>query len=433
MKKVSIFQIVLIASFGAIAVAAVLIFALAVGSNSSSTVGAVTIWGTLDQTAFTTVIRQALDTDTRLAHVTYVQKNSSTYISDLANALASGTGPDLFLLRDDDAYSQAAKLVPIPPTSLSQTLFQNTFVDAANPFLAGSGILGVPLAVDPLVLYWNKDMLSTAGFAEPPQYWDELYNMAVKITVRDTSGAITKSAIDFGAYSNVDNAKDVLSLLILQAGGSITTRDPTTGKIMSAIAPKTGDTIQATPSALRFFTEFSDPSKADYTWNASLPEAQQAFAAGDLALYIGYASEQPLITQMNPNLNFAVAPVPQIRGASAAVDMGHVYAFVVPRTSANPLGAFTVAAILSGKSISQSLSIALGIPSARRDVLALPAQGTDDLFNKQAIITRTWVDPDPAQTDPLFQAMIDDTTSGASLLTAAVLRADQSMSHILGL
>ena len=432
MKRMSLFQIVLVATFGAVAVAAVLIFALAVGGNSASTVGTVTIWGTLDQGAFNTVIRQGVEAEPRLAQVSYVQKDADSYINDLTNALAAGQGPDMFLLRQDYAYAEATKVIPIPSTSLSVTQFQNTFVDAANPFIAESGVLAVPLGVDPLVLYWNKDMLSTSGFSKPPQYWDELYDMARRITVKNNSGAITKSAVAFGEYVNVDNAKDILSLLILQAGGQITTRDQT-GKIIPALAPRTGDTTQAAPSALRFFTEFSDPSKEDYTWNRARPDARQSFAANDLALYVGYASEQPLVRRMNPNLNFAVAPIPQIRGAATAIDTGRVYGFAIPKTAKNPMGAITVAYLLAASDMSSSLSVALGIPSARRDVLALPAQGDDELFNKQAIIVRTWVDPDPKETERIFRGMIENTTSGASLLTEAVQRADQEMAHLLGL
>ena len=204
-------------------------------------------------------------------------------------------------------------------------------------------------------------------------------------------------------------------------------------EIIPAIMPRTGDTAQATPSALRFYTEFADPSKDDYTWNRSLPEARQAFAAGDLALYVGYASEEPLIARTNPNLNFAIAPVPQIRGASHTVSGGRVYGFATPRGSKNLSGAVNVAYILASTDISKSLSVALGIPSARRDVLSQPAQNDDDLFNRQAIIARTWIDPDPAKTGDIFRAMIENTTSGALLLTEAVQRADQEMAHILGL
>src|SRR3989344_6802553 len=107
MKGLSVFQIVLIATFGAIAIAAVLIFAFAVGGNTTNTVGQVEVWGTLDQTAFNTVIRQALENDTRLSQVTYVQKSPDTYTYDLTNALAEGQGPDLFLLRQDDAYAHS--------------------------------------------------------------------------------------------------------------------------------------------------------------------------------------------------------------------------------------------------------------------------------------------------------------------------------------
>lgn len=430
--KMSMFQIILVAVFGAVAVAAVLIFALAVGGSQNASIGTVQIWGTLNQAAFNAVLKQASEKDASLAHVVYTQKSESTYINDLTNALASGTGPDLIVLRDDYAYSQAAKLIPIPSTSLSTTQFKDTFVDAAAPFIGSSGVFAVPLAIDPLVLYWNKDLLGTSGFSQPPQYWDELYDMARRITVRSGLGAITKSAVDFGTYTNVANAKDILGLLTMQAGGQITMID-TEGRLVPALLPRSGSAVQATLSALRFYTEFSDPSKDDYTWNRTFQDAQQSFAVGDLGLYIGFASEAPVIQRENPNLNFGIAPVPQIRGAATALDTGRVYAFAVPRAAKNPTGAFTVAALLSGAANSKSLSIALGIPSARRDVLSQPAQGYDGLFQKEAIISKTWTDPDPAQTGPVFRAMIEDTVSGAALITEAVQHADQQMSHILGL
>lgn len=429
----SVFQIVLVSTFGAVAVAGVLIFALAVGNNAASTVGDVEIWGTLDGTSFNTVIRQALEKDTRLSHVVYVQKDEDKFITELTNALASGTGPDLALIPHDYAYSQASKLIPIPAASLSTTQFENIFIEGANPFvLPATGIVAVPLAVDPLVLYWNKDLMGTAGYAKPPVYWDELQGIAHTVTAREADGSIEKSAIDFGEYRNVNNAKSIIGLLILQAGGEVTTYDQA-GKLIPALSPKTGVVTQSTPSAIRFYTGFADPSQNDYTWSRSLPEARQAFAAGDLALYVGRASEAPTITRINPNLNYAIAPIPQIRGATAAVDTGTVYGFAVPRAAKNPTGAFTVAAILTAADVSQKLSIALGIPSARREVLALPAEGNDPLFNKQAIIVRNWVDPDPVQTNAIFQGMIENTTSGALLLSEAIQRADQELAHVLGI
>ena len=220
-------------------------------------------------------------------------------------------------------------------------------------------------------------------------------------------------------------------MLILQAGGSITARDPG-GSLVSAVSPRTGETKQSTANALRFYTGFADPSKLYYTWNRSLPESRKAFAAGDLALYIGLASEEPLIRRTNPNLNFAVAGVPQIRGATRSIVSGHVYAFAVPRTSKNSGGALAVALQLGNAANAQALSTALGMPPVRRDLLSQPAEGNDAIFGKQAIILTSWIDPNPDKTTAIFRDMIENTVSGAALVTEAVQRADQEMAELLG-
>lgn len=433
MKKLSMFQITLLVVFGGLAIAGVLVFSIAIGGGNTNTIGSVKIWGTLDQGAFSVVIRQASETYPELSQVTYEQKDATTFESELTNALASGTGPDLFLLRQDYALKNAGKTVVIPLSVLSEAQFRNTFIEAANPFLAQEGVIAVPAFADPLILYWNKDMLATAGYAQAPKYWDELYGIAQKASKKDESGAITKSAIALGEYKNITNAKDILATLILQAGGDITAYDAS-GRLIPALTPRAGGaSTQATVSAMRFYTEFADPSKNQYSWNRSMLESQKVFAAGDVALYIGYASEAPLITRINPNLNFGLAPLPQIRSASNAVNTAHVWGLAASRAGKNPNGAITVAFLLVSADTGTALSTALGIPSARRDVLNKPAQGNDDFFNKQAILAHSWLDPDPEKTGELFRAMIENTTSGALLVAEAVQRADQELAHILGL
>ncbi len=432
MKKLSMFQTILLVVFGGLAIAGVLVFSLAIGGGETNTVGAVRIWGTLDQGAFATVLRQAAENNAQLAQVTYEQKDPATYDNELTNALATGSGPDLFVMRQDYALKDAGRVTVIPLSALSQSQFEGTFIEASSPFLTPSGVVGVPLFADPLVLYWNKDVLASGGFAQPPKFWDELFTMSQKMTTKDDTGSIVRATIALGEYRNIRNAKDILATLILQAGGSITARD-TTGRLTPALTPRTGNTTQATASALRFYTEFADPSKNDYSWNRSLPEAQKAFAAGDLALYIGYASEDPFIARTNPNLNFAIAPLPQIRNSQSARNTARVYALAASRTSTNPNAAITAAFLLVSADIGKALSTALGIPSARRDIINQPATGNDDLFNKQAILAHSWLDPDPIRTAELFRAMIENTTSGSQLVTEAVQRGDQELGQILGL
>ena len=211
MKKLSMFQITLLVVFGGLAIAGVLVFSIAIGGGNTNTIGAVKIWGTLDQGAFAVVIRQASETHPELGQVTYEQKDATTFESELTNALASGTGPDLFLLRQDYALKNAGKTTVIPLSVLSEAQFKNTFIEAANPFLVQDGVIAVPVFADPLILYWNKDMLATAGYAQAPKFWDELYGIAQKASKKDESGAITKSAIAATASGNASPHSKAIS------------------------------------------------------------------------------------------------------------------------------------------------------------------------------------------------------------------------------
>lgn len=439
----SSFQIAILAIFGAFAVAGILIFAFLVGSNSGSTIGAVTVWGTFDEVAVQTIIRQLSESDSRLRQVTYVAKNPETFSQELTNALASGTGPDLYLLSNSDTVVDAPKISPIPYESFSRDQFESLFIEAANSFMSPNGVLAVPVTVDPYVLYWNRDILSSAGFAKPPVYWDELFEMARTITDCqstnaggsattagcDDTGSIQKATIGMGEYRNIDHAKDVLALLILQAGGPITTRD-SAGTLSPSLLARTGEVAQPAESAINFYTSFANPSKDTYSWNRALPSSRTMFSNGDLALYVGLASEEALVRRLNPNLNYAIAPIPQIRNIARAANAGVSYGFAVPRTAKNPQGALTVAYLLASPESSRALATVVGAASARRDVLASPGEGANTLVDKQALIVRSWEDPDPAKTDVIFRDMIESITSGAAKITEALQRAEQAMRQI---
>lgn len=417
--------------FGSFAVAGVLIFAFLVGSNSSASIGEVVIWGSLDEAAFGAVLRQLSENEGRLRQVSYVQKNADTYTTELTNALAAGNGPDLFIMRHDETITEGSKAFPVPYEQLSSDSFRNLWVEAADPFLAPEGVIGIPFAVDPFVLYWNRDILSEGGVAKPPQYWDELSAFTRAITKRDPTGSIKKSAIAFGEYQNVNHAKSLLGMLIMQAGGGVTIRDGA-GTLVPALSARFADTTgRPSDNALTFFTQFSNPSSPDYSWNRSQPEARIAFAQGDLALYIGPASEEALLRRLNPNLNFAIATsVPQVRDGARIVDAGYTYAFAIPRASKNPQGALTAAYLLGGPEASQLLALAYGFASARRDVLGQPKQGNEEVFRSMALLVRTWEDPSPLETDRIFRDMIESVTSGAARVTEAIQRAEQSMRQL---
>lgn len=449
MKNLSVFQVTLLAVFAALAVSGVLIFALVLGAGSGNSIGPIVIWGTLDQAPITVALRQAIEDDSRLSQVSYVQRDPATYSTDITNALANGEGPDVFLLRQDAVVRDAGKVGVVPYEFLPEEEFRKTFVEAASPYLVSAGVLAFPVLVDPMVMYWNRDLLASAGYAEPPAHWDEVTDLATKVVKLDSSGSIKKSGVAFGEYQNVEHAKDILSILILQAGGSITQKDGS-GRLVPSLALRVAGPQQAAESALRFYTEFADPSKVHYSWNRALPNSRAAFAAGDLALYFGYASEARPLARTNPNLSFSMAPIPQLRKDAASdspdITVARVYALATARNTRNPQGAITVASIIASKRLSRAISLALGIPSARRDVLseaaaASPSQnpvlGSGRCAGQQVDacsvnIARSWTDPDPDRTNTIFRAMIESVTTGSARLTEAISRANQEIAQILG-
>lgn len=427
-RRITPFQAILLVVFGAATVISVLLFAgtTATGGNSQTPT---LIWGTANAQAFNTVIHTLSEKDDRFKTVTYEQINAPEFNSRLVEALASGKGPDLFLLPQDEIVRYQNKVVAIPYTSIPQRQFTDTFAEIAELYLTPEGSVGVPLVIDPLVLYWNRDMLSSAGFAAPPKYWDEVFPMAEKMTVRDQTGEITKSTIAFGEYENVLNAKDIVSALIMQAGGSVVTRTEQ-GMLTSGLLG-TVDSDQSTQNALRFFTEFANPAKNVYSWNRALPNSRTAFASGDLALYVGYGSEYAAISAQNPNLNFAVAVLPQVRNGARSLTFGRVYAFAIPIAAPDPSTAASVAYALAADSASKDLASALGVVSARRDVLAEKTDGVESVLRDSAIIARAWTDPEPSRTAAVFKEMIESVTVGTARLGDAVGRADRALLDIV--
>ena len=60
---------------------------------------------------------------------------------------------------------------------------RSAFVDGTiQSFTYGGRIYGVPRVLDAGMLYYRKDLLEESGYAEPPKTWDELKEMAGKVS-----------------------------------------------------------------------------------------------------------------------------------------------------------------------------------------------------------------------------------------------------------
>lgn len=422
------FQVVVLIIFGFFAVGGVLFFSVYKGGSNQVTIGKVAIWGTLPKELVDTLVRDLGKKSDTYKGIKYTELPEATFSDEYVRALAEGRGPDLILLPHTALYERLPTLKLIPYDSLSERDFKNTYIEATEIYLQEDGIAGIPFTVDPLVTYWNRSLLSSKGVAKPPQYWSEYYELAPKLTEKDELLKIKKSTVALGEFMNIRNAKDVLASMILQSGHTIAAPD-SQGNMSSILHEKLkGQSVAPVQSALLFFTEFSDPRKAVYSWNRGLPEAQQAFISGDLALYFGFASEVKAIRDANPNLNYDVTSFPQSKGSSNKAVFANMTAFAIPRGSKNTGGAFQAALALTSTEEMRLLTKTTGLPPVRRDLLAEdPKDPYLTLFYEAALISKAWLDPNPRESATIFKNMSEAITSGRLGIGEAVLAGSQQL------
>ena len=422
------FQLIILIVFIAAAIFGVLVFsgAIPIGKSSSAGgLGAVVLWGTVPAT----VIAAPLE-DFNNAHpsfvVKYVEKSSDSFDNDLLEALASGTGPDLLFLPDNLVYHYANKIFTIPYSSYPLANFKNSFAEAGEIFLTAKGILAFPMSIDPLVMYYNRSMLNSAGVVSPPASWDDFTSVVPSLVQKDSSGQLTKEAVALGHFSNVANAKDILATLFMQTGNPIVAEN--NGVFSSTLGLATSNL----PSVLQFYTSFADPSQPSYSWNASFPDSTDQFSAENLAFYFGFASELQFLVNKNPNQDFFVAPVPQIKNSNFKLTSARVMGLAVLSSSKNFNTAYLAANLLASSDFAGKFAAATGVAPARRDLLAkIPTDAYSPIFYGSALYAKSWLDPSEADTDNIWSGMIDNVLSGNMSANDSIHDADSKMQLLL--
>ena len=430
--KISFFQTVLFGIFGLGALIGLFVFATHTATNSGGTdaVGPVVIWGTLPKESMSAVLAASSQIDEGLKGVSYVQKNPATLSSDLASAIATGGAPDLILASQEELHALAKYLAPISLANLSQNTFTNAFVGGADIFAAPEGYYGIPFLVDPLVLFSNRAILSSLGIARPPATWEALIGLVPGVAELTPARQITRGLIALGTYDNVRNARGILSALFIQQGISMSAY--TTGGLAADLGQTSSSGQPPGKAVLGFYTQFADPSKVSYTWNASLPSSDQEFLAGDLALYLGYASEARYFARGNPNLAFTVSPLPQPATATLKNAYGLLYAFMIPRGAKNPSGAYQVAVLFTNPAEQTAAAANTGLAPATLSQLAeVPADPIAVVAYAEALYCKGWLSPAPPDTDVVFSGMIRDVISGRSSLDTALASAERSLTALL--
>lgn len=285
----------------------------------------ITFWGLWENA---TEIQPAIDAYQK-AHpnvkINYVHQSSINYRQRVQNQIVSGQGPDIYMIHDTwvPMFLSTNSMSTVPADVMNEAEFTNTFYPVAkNNLTKGDKIYALPLEIDGLALYYNADILNAAGVSVP-KYWFQtsddpgFINDSVKMTVKDTQGNIKTAGAAMGSTNNVDHWPDIIGLLFSQQP-SASLEQPNS---------KAGQDV------LNFFTGFVINPQTK-TWDTKMEASTQAFEEGKLAFYFAPSWRAFDIRAKNPNLNFKVAPVPQLP-LNPQVGWASFWAFSVSSQSQN--------------------------------------------------------------------------------------------------
>ena len=258
--------------------------------------GEITWWGLWEDEATVAPLIAEYQQANPKVKINYVKQSQQDYRERLTNALAKGTGPDIFRFHNSWVPMFKDDLDVLPSSVISAAEYTQSFYPvAASDLTYGAGLVGIPLMYDGLALFINEDIFAAAG-KTPPTNWDDLRSLAKEFTVKDEEENITQAGVSLGRTENVDHWPEILGLMMLQNGVRLSSP---TGKLAE--------------DAILFFTIFST---TDGVWNETLPPSTQAFAGGKLAMYLAPSWRAFEIRQQNPNLNFRTVKVPQLAKVS---------------------------------------------------------------------------------------------------------------------
>lgn len=430
-KDLNIFQVLTIVVFLVIGIIGIAMFATGKTGIGGSNYKA-TIWGVLPKANVDAGL-ESFRLKGQDPSFTYIEYPEEGFEQAILKAIAEGNGPDAIIFPDYMYYNQINKLLTIPNTTVTAEQYTNTYLDLARKFTVLGGIKAFPILIDPLVMYYNVDLLKSEGILIPPKDWVEFANLTEKVVRKQDNGIIDRAYTALGEYDNIDHAKDILFAMLAQVGVNLSFYDIQQGSYVSGLINQVSSS-RLSREVLIFYTEFANPTKTSYTWNKSFKSSREAFLSGDLAIYFGPGSEVEYMRTRNPNLNFAIASIPQAY-PDKKVTQGKVYSLGFMVTSKNPNATYqSVMSFFDTFQMNKSLSDSIHLASARRDVLLkseLAKTNADvAVINNSAIYAETWLDPDAYSTNDIFSKMITAVVSGTQNISDAINDASERLDRL---
>ncbi len=268
--------------------------------------------------------------------IDYSKQDIRDYRERLSTRIQEGSGPDVFRFHNSWYPMLSEILVPLPESIITKDDFNKNYYPVTQFDLVKNGaIYGIPLHIDTLSLYINKDMFEAGGIT-PPNTWEEFRDAAYSLTVKDEEGNIKTSGAALGTFENVTHAPDITSLLLIQNGVDVYNLS----------------SDQRLYDALSFYTSFAKEDQS--IWNPTLENSLVAFSKGNLAMFFGYSWDYFTIKALNPDLSFGVIASPQLDSESPK-NFASYWAEGISSESKNKKETFLFMKFLSSKSTQEKL------------------------------------------------------------------------------
>lgn len=332
------------------------------------------------------------------------------------NALADDVAPDITSMHVRWLRQYVNRLVPMPATTKisklvqvssitketqvqTDTFYMPTLESLKKDYVAtvpddailSKQIYGLPLTVDTLAVYYNKDLLDKAGLPEPPKDWTEFVEAVKRITKLDKDGKILQSGASLGTGANIENAFDIVSALMLQNGVTIAgSGSAGAGGVAFSSGLDKAKAAHPTLQALNFYTDFARPTKEVYSWNDDQASAFDSFVRGKTAFYFGFAYDYDRMKTRAPDLNIDIMALPQIT-PTAQANVANYWLQSVVKKSKNQNEAWDFIRFMSQPENIKKYSDAVHQPSALR--VHIKTQQTDPVigpFSSQILIAKNW-------------------------------------------
>lgn len=386
------------------------------------------IWGIYDEPEIWYQIISEFNKSYPYIKIKYTLKDQQSYQEELLQAFAENKAPDIFMVLGDWLPKYQNKIEPLDlkkDKELNLKYFEDYYPEVIiKELVQNNQLLGIPLSVDTLALYYNKDIFNYFNIALPPKTWEEIIELIPTLRQIDISGNLKRAAIALGTSNNVSWFNDILSALIMQNGGTVV--DPTNSFF-------TLNEKDSGIKALKFYTQFADFKNKNYTWNESKINSILAFAKSYTVMAIGYEKAYNYIKTQNPQLNFGIVSFPQFKDSPLKINYASTTNLVVNNriNTYKQQAAWIFLKFLIQPQISENYYLLTHHPPARRDLIAKylndPTRG---VFISQILSSRSFYQFDSEKIKDIFAEMISQINNKKTDYKQTIDQANQKLNFL---